>query len=129
MVQQFRTRKDGRHFPVGGGKAGGVNLERLRNQTKAFEKTVAGQLHNTHNNLAITNEGKIKKGARPAIEGQKDQKDEAKAVLEVESGMVKEIKQVDNKTHPTKGELERERADIKNLKVIHPELADKALEG
>lgn len=62
----------------------------------------------------------------PAIKGAQDQEAEAKQIIKNE--MVKEIKKVEHEKHPREWEVKRAEADVKNLKVVHPELASKVLD-
>ena len=105
----------------------------MARQSEAFKKQVAKHTKgsdkfepsSTENRLAITETGKIKKDVLPEIKGEKYQEKPAKKVLEIESNIVKDINYVENKKNPNHVDIKREIKDLNNLRIIHPELADK----
>ena len=128
-MTQFRRRKDnGRVFPIKNGPSAGTMNNLAKQDFNRVKHTAAKQTRNAGNKLAITDEGKIKKGSVPAIIGAQDQEAEARQILKKESEMVKSITKVEHEKHPSQSEVRRAEADIKNLKLVHPELADRVLE-
>lgn len=129
MVVQFRRRHDnGREFQIGNRPDAGMMNNLKKQDFNRLKKEAAKDTRDTGNNLAIKEDGKIKDGAIPAIKGAQDQEVEAKQILKNESDMVKKIKKVEHEKHPREWEVKRAEADIKNLKVVHPELASKVLD-
>jgi hypothetical protein len=115
-------------FPIGNRPDAGMMNDLKKQDFNRLKKEVAKDTRNAGNNLAIKEDGKIKDGAIRAIEGAPDQEAEAKQIIKNESEMVKEIKKVEDEKHPRQWEVKRAMADVKNLSVVHPELADKVVE-
>lgn len=127
-MTNWGTRKDGRHYPKTGRAVSGISSVGIDAQEEAWKKLQKEGLTLRHDLPIKPEDGEVKEEKKDSIMGDRKHKNQAKEVLKNESKMIKEIRDLEDKSkhkHLSGKQFDNLYTDLNNLDVVHPELHER----